>query len=142
MNEAPGDNPQTQHESSCIPVRVLIVEDEFIVALSLRLQLEGMGYEVSGIATSPSQGIEAALELRPDIVLMDLALREGSGLDATKRIVEDTEARVIVVTAYSDYRLKQAEEAGASLVLTKPIAEAQLGAALQQVLGTAVVKDR
>lgn len=135
MDKKAGNDERAGREVGVAPPRVLIVEDEFIVSMALRLQLEGLGCEVLGVAREASQGVALARELHPDIVFMDIGLRQGDGVDATRSIVRDTAARVIVVTAYSDERTQQAEEAGASLVLTKPIIESQLAEALSKVNG-------
>ena len=122
-------------DSGATPPRVLIIEEEFIVSMALRVELEGLGCSVLGTAREATQGVALARELRPDIVFMGIKLREGNGLEATRRIVRETPARVVVVTGYDDERLQQAEAMGASLVLVKPVFESQLAVALKRVLG-------
>ena len=57
--------------------RILIVEDERIVAAGLRTQLQTLGYEVAALATSGEEAVRQAGELRPDLVLMDIHLDGG-----------------------------------------------------------------
>jgi len=67
--------------------RILVVEDERIVAMSLRKQLSKLGYEIVGHAPSGTEAIQKAGELRPDVVLMDIHL-EGAmdGVAAARQI--------------------------------------------------------
>jgi CheY-like chemotaxis protein len=113
--------------------RVLVVEDEFIVSLALRVQLESMGCEVVGTARDAPNALQQVEELRPDVVLMDIGLSGGDGVAATRAIMEQVPTRVIVVTAYGDDRVQAALEAGARLALTKPIVDEQLAEAISQV---------
>ncbi len=115
-------------------LRVLVVEDEFVVSMTLRVQLEALGCEVVETARTADQGVELALELRPDLVLMDIGLPGRNGVEATREIMENSPTNVIVVTAYGDDRVQQALEAGARMVLTKPILEEQLAQAISEVM--------
>lgn len=115
-------------------VRVLVVEDEFVVSLSLQLQLEAAGCEVVATAREAGAAVELAQALRPDVVLMDIGLPGESGVEATREIMLLAPTRVILVTAYSDERVQRALEAGARAVLTKPIREEQLARAIAVVL--------
>ncbi len=117
--------------------RVLVVEDEFIVSLALRVQLESMGCQVVGLARDASSALRQVEELRPDVVLMDIGLSGGDGVAATRAIMEQVPTRVIIVTAYGDDRVQAALEAGARLALTKPIVDEQLAEAI-----TAVTADQ
>jgi CheY-like chemotaxis protein len=110
---------------------VLVIEDEFVVATTLRLHLEALGCEVVGVARRADSGVEMAHELHPDLVLMDIGLPDRDGIEATRDIVRDLATSVIVVTAYEDERVQRALSAGARTVLTKPVLEEQLA----QVIG-------
>ena len=125
----------TVGDSGATPPGVLIIEEEFIVSMALRLELEGLGCSVLGAAREATEGAALARELRPDVVFTEIRLREGNGLEAIRRIGRETPARVVVVTGYDDERLQQAEAMGASLVLLKPVIESQLAVALKSVLG-------
>jgi len=113
--------------------RVLVVEDEFVVSLTLRVQLEAVGCEVVGTAREADTAVELAAELRPDIILMDIGLPGKDGVEATREIMERAPAPIIVVTAYGDERVQRALAAGARVALTKPILEEQLAQALAEV---------
>jgi chemotaxis response regulator CheB len=93
--------PAKAPESSC--TKVLIVEDERIVAMNLRNRLAKLGYEVSGSVASAEAAFEVAGRTLPDVVLMDIHL-EGPvrGTEAARQIWEKFQIPTIYVTAYSD----------------------------------------
>ncbi len=124
-----------QGEDRAKSVRVLLVEDEFVVSMTLKLQLESRGYDVVGTASTAKAGIELACELRPDVVLMDIGLPDRDGVGAMKEIMDLAPTNVIILTAYSDHRVQQALDSGARLVLAKPILEEQLIQAIDAVAG-------
>jgi DNA-binding NarL/FixJ family response regulator len=124
---------EQSHSGRLCRTRVLVVEDEFIVSLALRVQLESMGCQVVGMARDASSALRQVEELRPDVVLMDIGLSGGDGVAATRAIMEHTPTQVIVVTAYGDDRVQAALEAGARLALTKPIVDEQLAEAISEV---------
>jgi len=115
-------------------VRVLVVEDEFIVSLALRVQLESMGCQVVGTARDALSAVRRAGELHPDVVLMDIGLSGGDGVAATRSIMQHAPTRIIVVTAYGDDRVQEALDAGARLALTKPIVDDQLRDAIAEAI--------
>jgi len=114
--------------------RAVVVEDEFVVFLSLRDLLESLGCEVVGSAQDASAAVDLVHSLRPDFVLMDLGLGGSDALAATRAITSETAARVIVVTAYGESYTRAARKAGASRLLTKPIQEAELAEAIAQLI--------
>ena len=123
--------PRTLEDFSA--VNVLVVEDEFIVSLTLKVQLEALGCNVVGSARDAATAVEKARELKPDVVLMDIGLYGSNGIDATRDIMAYAPAQVVVVTAYGDDRVQQALQAGARLALTKPVVEEQLAQAISTV---------
>ena len=81
--------------------KILIVEDEMIAALDLRNQLCRLGYQVPGLAKSGEEAVRLALDLKPDLILMDINLAgEMSGIEASRRISEAFKIPIIYVTAY------------------------------------------
>jgi signal transduction histidine kinase len=83
--------------------KILIVEDESIVALDLRYRLDGFGYQVVAIADSGEEAIEKTAELAPDLVLMDIQLTgEIDGVETATQIRDGWNIPVIYITAYTD----------------------------------------
>ena len=110
------------YQAAPAPIRVLIVEDHYTLADSLTLALELQpDMECAGIAGTVSQALELVAGCEPDVVLMDVRLPDGSGIDATARIREIRPARaVLVLTAHPDPELAaRAAEAGAAGFLRK-----------------------
>lgn len=118
------------------PVRVQIVEDEAIVAYDLRQSLEGLGYSVSGIASSETQALELAQRDQPDLVLMDINLgRGGDGTVAAREISRRLNLPVIYLTAYAgEDILQKAIEAAPYGYVLKPIQIGELNATMRAAL--------
>lgn len=111
-----------------IKVRVLVVEDEAIIAKDLQWRLEGMGYEVPYVAASGEEAVAKTLELSPDLVLMDIMLLGTmDGIEAADRIRSQANIPIIYLTAYADdeilERAKITEPFG---YLVKPIGDREL----------------
>jgi CheY-like chemotaxis protein len=118
-------------------VRVLIVEDEWLIAMDLAETLRQAGHEVAAIAADPAEALAAAKNTSPDLVLMDLRLANGtSGVDAARQLWEETKLRCIFVSANLDVatlaNLKSLEPLG---FVAKPI----LPARLRQAMGVAEI---
>jgi len=117
------------------PIKILLAEDEFLIALTLKVQLEAMGYQV--VAT-PQDGIKAVAltkQLRPDVVLMDIGMPGMDGITATQAIMKEAPTPVVMLTAYNDRaRMAQAVQAGAVGYVFKPVVDAQLRAAILEAL--------
>jgi PAS domain S-box-containing protein len=116
--------------------RVLVVEDEAIVAMDISVRLRALGYEVLGPAATGAEALEFALRSRPDLVLMDIMLRGGmDGVEAARRIRESTGAPIVYLTAYADEstlrRAKVAEPLG---YLLKPFEERELRTTIETAL--------
>lgn len=117
--------------------RVLIVEDEMIIAWLLTELVEGLGYEVCGGAADEGEAVRVAGSTRPDLILMDMRLR-GDGVRAAEAIRgELPEVPVVFCTAYAADPATRArmEAAGAAGILPKPILTEQLGPMLGRLLG-------
>lgn len=117
------------------PVTVLLVEDEFVVAMTLKVQLESLGCEVVGTARDVDTAVALAEKLHPQLILMDIGLPGRSGLEAVEEIMAQTPTNIVVVTAYGEERAQEALAAGARAVLTKPIPEEQLASMLKEIMG-------
>jgi len=84
-------------------VRVLIVEDDAIIAMHLEMLVADLGHQVCATAVSAGQAIECAFALRPDVVLMDVRLARGSsGLDAARELHARQALRCIFLSANLD----------------------------------------
>jgi CheY-like chemotaxis protein len=116
--------------------RVLIVEDEGIVALDLRTRLKDLGYDVAAVAASGEDAVKRAIETRPDVILMDIVLQgEMDGIEAALRIRARIDVPIVYLTAYSDDGSKERARATGPLVfLTKPFEETELGQAIETAL--------
>jgi two-component system, NarL family, response regulator LiaR len=103
-------------------IRVVFVDDHEMVRIGVSAYLSAQpDIEVVGEAADGSRGVELALELRPDIILMDLVMKEMDGIEATRRIIEQwPEAKVIIVTSFlDDEKVYPALEAGATSYMLK-----------------------
>ena len=93
-----------------ISQRVLIVDDHLLFAEAIRSALEAAGVIVAGVSGTAEDAVTSALRERPDLVLMDVALPDQSGLLAGKRILQEwPEAKILALTAVEERRV--AEEA-------------------------------
>ncbi len=87
-------------------VKILIVEDQFLVANDIKDNLENLGYEISAIATSGEKAVKKAGEGKTDLVLMDIVLRgEMDGIEAAEIIRSRFDLPVIFLTAYRDPKI-------------------------------------
>ena len=114
------------------PLRVLIVEDEFFIALDIQAILEADGHQVLGVATSAEEAVQAAQTFLPDVVLMDVRLARGSdGVDAAREIKARFNIRSLFVTANADAGTKmRAASADPIGFLEKPVTPPSLRQAL------------
>ena len=85
-------------------MKILLVDDHEMVRLGLKSYFDLQDdVEVVGEASNGSQGIELALELRPDVIVMDIVMPEMNGIDATLTILKEwPEAKILIVTSYLD----------------------------------------
>ena len=103
-------------------IQVLFVDDHEMVRIGVAAYLSSQSdIEVVGEAENGQRAVSMALELRPDIILMDLVMPEMDGIEATKLIMEKwPEARIIIVTSFlDDEKVYPALEAGATSYMLK-----------------------
>ena len=115
------------------PYKVLIVEDELIIALSLKKELEQEGYQVMGVASSADDAVNTAREQKPDIILMDILLKgTKTGLEAAHEIVDFLKTKFIFLTG-NIYMIDQDERSLNTdySVLGKPVNHNELKDAIQ-----------
>ena len=114
------------------PLRVLIAEDEGLVAAGLKTQLEALGHHVVGMAKDGVEAVELTHQLSPDLVLLDLRMPRMDGIQAAKKINENHPTPIMFVTAHSDAQLAaEASKVGALGYLIKPVSGRQLQPAIE-----------
>jgi response regulator NasT len=115
--------------------KILVAEDESVIAMNLRDMLERAGYEVVGEAATGKQAVELAHKLNPDVILMDIKMPEMDGLTAAKEINRSRPRLIIILTAYYDAEfLERANQAGVFGYLVKPVTEQDLVPAIVTAL--------
>ncbi|WP_310963812.1 response regulator transcription factor [Nocardioides terrisoli] len=116
------------------PIRVLVVDDDFLVASIHKAFVERTeGFEVVGEANSAADALALANELAPDLVLMDVYLPDGSGLDVVRSLLEQDEPpQVIMISAARELEsVRTAMRLGALHFLVKPFSYPDLAERLQ-----------
>jgi AmiR/NasT family two-component response regulator len=115
--------------------RVLIAEDETIIRLDLRMQLEQLGYDVCGEARTGNEAVELGRELEPDVAILDVKMPDGDGIEASRRMLADRSLPILLLTAYSDPELVgRATRAGISAYLVKPFQTSDLLPAIETAI--------
>lgn len=116
--------------------RILIVEDETIVAKDIQFSLKNLGYTVAGIVASGAEAVSKARELKPDLVLMDVMLKGPmDGIAAAEQIRSQGNIPVVYLTAYIDEQtLKRAKASEAFGYLLKPFEERELRTTIEMAL--------
>lgn len=117
--------------------RALIVEDEFLIAESLRTQLEVIGCQVCGVAPTADKAVELAIEHDPGIILMDVRLAgDKDGVDAAMAISKLMSSRIIFVTGSREQATidRIAAKGHAAATLFKPVPFLQLQRTIQAVM--------
>jgi AmiR/NasT family two-component response regulator len=116
-------------------LRILIVEDDSVIVLTLREMLQRLGHTVLGVARNGVEAVEKTLELEPDIVIMDIEMPEFDGIEAARMINRKRPMPIVILTAYSDESLiERASRERIYSYLVKPVSEDDLRPALQLAL--------
>ncbi|MCD4818396.1 MAG: response regulator [Candidatus Cloacimonetes bacterium] len=104
-------------------IRILIVEDEVIIAQSLKLELENEGFEVCSFVASGEEAISEAKEKKPDVILMDIHLfGEIDGIEAALEIIAYKKNPIIFMTGYSESNIfVRAQKVNPIAYLHKPV---------------------
>ncbi len=114
--------------------RVLIIEDESIIALDLEGLVTGLGHDVVAMAATKDEAVAKARAERPGLILADINLGEGgSGIDAVTEILQSFDVPVIFITAYPE-RLLTGERPEPTYLVTKPFLPETVQATIGQAL--------
>jgi PAS domain S-box-containing protein len=116
--------------------RILITEDEIVVAEDLRCTLTNLGYHVTGIASSKAEALALTASTQPDLVLMDIQLKgDGDGISAAAEINERHQLPVVFLTAHADQAtLARATETMPFGYLLKPFEEQGVVASIETAM--------
>ncbi|MFF3664834.1 ANTAR domain-containing response regulator [Microtetraspora malaysiensis] len=115
--------------------RVVIAEDEALIRLDLKEMLEEDGYAVVGEAGDGETAVKKAIELRPDLVILDVKMPVLDGISAAERIVSERIAPCLILTAFSQRDLvERARDAGAMAYLVKPFTKGDLIPAIEMAV--------
>lgn len=122
------------------PLRVLIVEDQFLIAKQVEVILQGAGYAVAGTANNRADALRLAAATGPGLALVDLSLADGvTGMEIGRWIADHTGAAVVFTTA--NMRRLPADLCGAVGVLEKPFTKFELLSAMRY-LAARLADDR
>jgi CheY-like chemotaxis protein len=114
--------------------RVLIIEDEPIIAMDIETIVRDLGHDVTGVAVTRDEAVSSAMSERPGLVLADIQLADdSSGIDAVKDILAEFQVPVIFITAFPE-RLLTGERPEPTFLITKPFQRSTVKAAISQAL--------
>ncbi|MGE5657931.1 MAG: ATP-binding protein [Actinomycetota bacterium] len=115
---------------------ILIVEDEWIIALDIKRHLNKLGYQVAGIANCAEKALELVVKTKPDLVLMDIYLQgEKNGIEVAEIMRQQLPIPIVFLTAHADdATVKQAASTHPQGYIVKPFEERDLSVAIQIAL--------
>lgn len=114
--------------------RILIIEDEPIIAMDIEMIVRDLGHDVVAVATTHTEAVAEAQKHQPGLVLADIQLADNSsGIEAVQEILSEVKLPVIFITAFPE-RLLTGDRPEPAFLLTKPYQPATLRAAISQVL--------
>jgi DNA-directed RNA polymerase specialized sigma24 family protein len=117
-----------------IRTRVLIIEDEPLIALDIQRIVEQLGHDVTTIARTHTEAVRAAVRSHPGLILADIKLADGSsGLEAVNEILASLEAPVIFITAFPE-RFLTGQAPEPAFLITKPFSADAVRAVISQAL--------
>ena len=113
-------------------VRIVLVDDEALIRMGMRVMLQDLGYDVVAEAADGQEAIEKVTVFEPDVVIMDIKMPGMDGLEATRRIMATHPVPIVILTAYNQRSLvEEAAGAGVLAYLVKPVREADIGPAIE-----------
>lgn len=117
-----------------LTARVLIIEDEPVIAIHIKQIVESLGHEAIAIVRTRTEAVALAQADRPELILADVSLADGSsGIDAVKEILEEQDIPVIFITAFPE-RLLTGERPEPTFLITKPFEPETVMATIGQAL--------
>lgn len=116
--------------------KILVVEDELLIARTLSKKLEKMGYQLTDIVSSGDGALESIKNNPPDLILMDIVIKgDKDGIETAREIYQNYHLPIIYLTAYADDKtLERAEETGCYGYILKPYLEKELHANIKMAL--------
>lgn len=117
-------------------LKILVVEDENIIAMDIRCTLKNLGYDVCGVVSSGEESVRKASSMSPDLILMDIKLRGNmDGISAAKRIQSRSNIPVLYLTAYGDEKtMNRLDKTKPFGFIQKPFAENELQYKINNVI--------
>ncbi len=117
-----------------VATRLMIIEDEPLIAMDIEQMVESLGHEVAGIARTRDEALDLYRREKPRMVLADIQLADGSsGIDAVNEILQDDAIPVIFITAFPE-RLLTGERPEPAFLVTKPFNPDMVKALISQAL--------
>lgn len=114
------------------PIRVLVADDEHLIATGMQSNLEDLGYEVIGPASNGKTAVDLCRLESPDLAILDIKMPEVDGLEAADKIFGELGIPVVILSAYSDPEYVQAgNKIGIFGYLLKPVTKNQLHVGLE-----------
>jgi CheY-like chemotaxis protein/DNA-directed RNA polymerase specialized sigma24 family protein len=114
--------------------RVMIIEDESIIAVHLETLVDELGHTSVGVATTHAEAVALAKETRPDLILADVRLADGSsGIEAVNELMESMDVPVIFITAFPE-RLLSGDGGEPAYLISKPFKPEVVSATISQAL--------
>ena len=118
-----------------MPTRIILAEDDAVIRMDLKEELERQGYLVVGQVGDGQSAVNLARELRPDLVVMDFRMPEMDGIAAAEILTREKIAPVLLLTAFSeDDLIARARDAGVVHYVTKPWRQSDLKPAIEIAL--------
>jgi response regulator NasT len=118
-----------------MPTRIIIAEDDTVIRMDLKEELQRQGYLVVGDVGDGQSAVTMARELRPDLVVMDIRMPEMDGITAAEILTREKLAPVLLLTAFSDEEdIERARNAGVVHYVTKPWRQSDLKPAIEIAL--------
>ena len=122
-------------ETTTAAKRVLVAEDETLIRLDIVETLTAAGFDVVGEAGDGEEAVSLALDLEPDLIVMDVKMPKMDGISAAEEILKEISCAIVMLTAFSQAELvERASDAGAMAYVVKPFGPADLVPAVEIAL--------